>query len=197
VGVLPVALVTPLAEEQSKGYDAGIEYTSAGGVRAEITYFDHDVEDEISYRFDPGTFEDGYVQLAGTSESTGVEVGVDVPLGVRWAILANWTKNDSKTVTNAARLRRPEGLGNFGVRYVSANEALRFMASYRVSRDAVDLGNVPLDDYEVLDFSVSYETSEALQVYGRVQNMADATYQEVVGYNVAGRAVYGGVRVRF
>ena len=196
-GVLPAALVTPLSEEQSKGYDVGLDYTSAGGVRAEITYFAHDVEDEVSYRFDPVTFEDGYVQLAGTSESTGIEVGVDVPLGARWAILANWTKNDTKTVLNAARLRRPEGLGNFGVRYVSSNDALRFIAGYRVSRDALDLGNAPLDDYELLDFSISYDTSETLQVHGRVQNVADAKYQEVVGYNVAGRSVYGGVRVRF
>lgn len=197
VGVLPAARATPLTEEQSEGYDVGIDYTAANGLRFELTYFDHDIEDEISYAFDPVTFDDGYVQLPGMSESTGIELGADAPLGEQWALFANWTKNAAKTAANAARLRRPEGLGNLGVRYVTANEALRFVANYRVSRDAVDFGNVPLDDYAVLDLSVSYDTSEVLQIYGRVQNATDETYQEVVGYNTAGRSIFGGVRLRF
>jgi len=197
IGVLPAALAASLTEERSRGYDVGIDYTSAAGVRFEVTYFDHDIEDEIGYTFDPATFEDGYVQLQGESESTGVEVGVEVPLGARWAMLANWTKNDANTVTATPRLRRPEGIGNLGVRFVSANEALRFIANYRASRDAIDLGGVPLEDYAVLDLSLSYDMSDTLQIHGRVRNAADERYQEVVGYNAAGRSIYGGVRLRF
>jgi vitamin B12 transporter len=86
------------------------------------------------------------------------------------------------------------------VQYRAANERLAFLANYRVARDAVDttfFSTVPLPDYEVLDLSVAFDASELLQIYGRVQNATDETYQEVVGYNAAGRSIYGGVRLRF
>ena len=86
------------------------------------------------------------------------------------------------------------------MQFDSANERLNFLASYRLSRDAMDTtfaGTVPLPDYEVLDLSVTYSASGLLQIYGRVQNATDETYQEVVGYNTAERSIYGGVRLRF
>lgn len=196
-GVHPDALATPLTEEQSKGYDIGLEYLSAAGLRFDVTYFSHEIEDQISYISQPVTFYDGYIQTPGMSESTGIEVGVDAPLGERWAFLANWTHNDAKTTTGAARLRRPDNLANLGVRYLSADEALRVSANYRVSEGAVDFGDVPLDDYGVLDLSASYSLNDTFEVYGRLQNALDERYTEVNNYNTAGRAAYAGVRLRF
>jgi vitamin B12 transporter len=88
-------------------------------------------------------------------------------------------------------------LGNLGVVYRAANERLSFVANWRVADEAVDVGNAGLPSYEVLDLSVSFDASELLQIYGRVQNMTDETYYEAVGYNTAEQAVYGGVRLRF
>jgi len=48
-----------------------------------------------------------------------------------------------------------------------------------------------------LDLSATFDATELLQIYGRVQNATDEAYQEVVGYNTAGRSIYGGVRMRF
>ena len=196
-GVLPAAAATSLAEEQSRGYDIGIEYDGASGLHFEVTYFDHELEDQITYVFNPMTFDDGYLQSPGTSPSTGIEIGVDAPLGERWSILANWTSNEAETADGQARLRRPENLANFGVRYTSRADALRFIANYRLSSDAVDFGNVRLDDYEVLDLAMSYVVNETLEVYGRIQNATDEVYEEVSGYNSAARATYAGVRVTF
>jgi vitamin B12 transporter len=83
------------------------------------------------------------------------------------------------------------------VRYTSPADAFRFIANYRLTKDSVDFGNVPLDDYEVLDLAMSYVVNETLEVHGRIQNATDETYQEVSGYNSAERATYAGVRVRF
>ena len=82
----------------------------------------------------------------------------------------------------------------------STDERLSFLANYRLSSDAVDVtfaGTVPLPDYEVLDLSVTFNATELLQIYGRVQNATDETYYEVAGFNTAERAIYGGVRLRF
>ena len=196
-GVLPAALATPLTEETSRGFDLGVEFDTAAGFHVEVTYFDQNIEDAIDYAFDPNTFEDGYVQSLGRSNSKGVELGVEVPFGERWAFLGNWTNNDTKTAAGAPRFNRPKNLGNFGVQYASMNDAFRFIANYRLSRDAIDFSNKPIDDYEVLDVSVAYSLNKTWELFGRVENVTDADYQEVNGYNTAGRAVYGGARLRF
>ena len=195
--VFPPAAGVVLQEETGRGYDVGIEYNGASGLHLEATYFDQEIEDAIE--FDLVSFS-GYVQSSGVTTSTGVELGTNVPFGERWELLANWTYNDTEDAAGQQRVRRPKNLGNFGVQYAAANERLKLLANYRVSRDAIDttfISTVPLPDYEVLDLSVAFDASELLQIYGRVQNATDETYQEVVGYNTAGRSIYGGVRMRF
>jgi vitamin B12 transporter len=200
-GVLPAAAARSLIEETSQGYDLGLEYDGANGLHLEVTYFDQDIEDAIVYTSDPITFDDGYVQSAGTSKSKGVELGFDVPMGDHWAFLGNWTNNDATQANGQQRARRPNDLGNLGVQYTSGDDGLRFIANYRLSKDAVEydfFGNVfVLDDYEVLDLSVSYAFNKTFELYGRVLNATDEDYREVVGYNTSGRETYGGIRLRF
>ena len=163
-------------------------------MRVELAYFDQDIEDEIF--FDLVSFS-GYLQSPGKSRSKGVEAGVEVPFGSRWALTGNWTYNKAEDSTNEQRLRRPRHVGNLGIGYTSTDERLRVLANYRVSRDSIDIGNVALDDYEVLDLAIAYAPTAKLEVYGRVENALDEDYQEVLGYNTAGRSAYGGVRLRF
>jgi vitamin B12 transporter len=191
--LFPPAAGTALSEETSRGYDVGIEYDAAQ-LHLEVTYFDQEIADAIE--FDLVGFS-GYVQSAGTSTSKGVEIAANVRVGERWQLIANWTNNDAEDTAGAPRLRRPENLGNLGVLYRAANERLSFLANWRVADEAVDVGNAVLPSYEVLDVSVSFDASELLQIYGRVQNATDETYYEAVGYHVAERAAYGGVRLRF
>jgi vitamin B12 transporter len=190
----PPASNVRLTEETSKGYDLGVELFTANGAHYEMTYFDQDVEDEIF--FDLASFS-GYLQSPGVSTSTGVEIGANVPLGERIRLVANWTNNEAKSSTNEQRLRRPRNLGNFSIEYRAIGGKLALIASYRLSRDAIDIGGVALDDYDVVDLSASYSFGRTFELYGRIQNATDEIYQEVIGYNTAGRSVYGGVRLRF
>jgi vitamin B12 transporter len=192
----PPAQGVALSEETSRGYDVGIEYDAAR-LHFEVTYFDQEIEDAIE--FDLAGFS-GYLQTSGTSTSKGVELGANVPFGERWELFANWTNNDAKTSTGQQRLRRPENLANLGVLYRPADAGLSFIANVRISQDAVDsvFGTiVALPDYEVLDLSVSWDATERVQVFGRLQNATDEAYYEVSGYNSAERAIYGGVRFNF
>lgn len=190
----PPAAGLPLSEESSGGYDVGVEYDATGGLHLEATYFDQDVEDEIF--FDLVGFS-GYLQSAGRSKSKGVELGLTAPVGERWEILANWTHNHASDTGDARRLRRPENVGNFGFEYTSPDDVLRLIVNHRVSRDALDIGGTPLDDYEVLDVSLAYSVNNVIELHARVQNAADEAYEEVAGYNTAGRSAYAGVRLRF
>ena len=195
----PPAHGLSLSEETSQGYDLGIELDAANGLHFEATYFDQDITDEIF--FDLATFS-GYLQSLGTSNSKGIELGLQAPISGQWHFLANWTNNKTENTANAQRLRRPKNIGNLGVQYMSESNAFRFVANYRLSKDAIDIGTfpnptAPLPDYEVLDLSVAYALNETFELYGRVENATDQDYREVNGFNTAGRAVYGGVRLHF
>ena len=115
----------------------------------------------------------------------------------RWQLVGNWTHNDAETTADEPRLRRPEEIANAGFLFVSASGRLRAMANYRLSRDSIDVGNIALEDYAVLDFSLAYAFNETLELFGRLENAANEDYQELVGYNTPDRTAYGGIRFRF
>ena len=56
---------------------------------------------------------------------------------------------------------------------------------------------MPLDDYTVVDLNASYRVTSGLNLYLRAENVFDEEYKEVITYNTAGAAIYGGVRYEF
>ena len=194
----PPAAGVALSPEESKGYDLGFDFNAKNGLHFEATLFNQHITDEVF--FDLATFS-GYLQSQGESESKGLELGLTVPIGKRLEFLANLTTNDTTDTTNQQRLRRPKRFGNFGIQY-TAGDQLHFLVNARFARDAIDIDTltfspVPLPDYAVLDASVSYSFSKTFDVYGRIENLADESYVEAVGFNTAGRSGHVGVRVRF
>ncbi len=179
----PAAGVT-LAPEESRGVDLGVDFDASSGLHFEATVFDQRITDEIF--FDLDTFS-GYLQSAGTSESRGLELGARLPLRPRLELLANVTANDTRDTAEQPRLRRPKRFGNVGLQY-DAGEGLRFLINARFARDAVDVGGVALSDYQVLDASLAYSLSKKLELFARIENVADTSYVEAVGFNTAGRA---------
>ena len=194
----PPAAGVALSPEESKGYDLGVDFDAKNGLHLEATLFKQDITNEVF--FDLTTFS-GYLQSRGESESKGLELGLTVPISQRLELLANLTTNDTGDTTNQQRLRRPKRYGNLGLQYTSGDQ-LRFLVNARFARDAIDIDTLtfnpaPLPDYTVLDASVTYSFSKTFDVYGRIENLADESYIEVVGFNTAGRAGYVGARVRF
>lgn len=190
----PPAADTVLREEQSRGYDVGVEYDGPGGMHVEITYFDQRVTDEIF--FDLEAFS-GYLQSTGTSVSKGVELAGRGIIRERWQLYGNWTYNDTRNTDDRQRRRRPRHLANVGVLYAALDDRLRISANYRISKDSIDIGDVALDDYGVLDLSAAYTLGERIELFGRIENASDREYEELIGYRTAGRSLYAGLRLRF
>jgi vitamin B12 transporter len=187
----PPAAGVVLEEETSEGYDVGIEYGAPEGLRVEVTYFDQRIDDEIF--FDPGF--SGYLQSPGESTSKGIEVAAEVPLGESWDLIANWTNNDTEDSANQQRLQRPKNVANFGLAYRPGVGRFNIIANYRLSKDSIDVGGVALNDYEVLDLGAAFDLGDHYELYVRIENATDESYQEVSGYNTAGRSAFVGVRM--
>jgi vitamin B12 transporter len=192
----PAALVN-LQQEKSRGYEVGVEYASTKTLHLEAVYFDQQVEDAIY--FDLSGFS-GYLQDVGQSQSKGVELSAELALTPSLDLFSNYTHNDTERPNGLQRLRRPENLFNVGLRWHGLQDKLNINGFYRSAGNAVDESGgktISLEDFGVLDFTVSYNLNANLQVYGRIENALDEHYQEVVGYNTAGTAAYAGLRLSF
>jgi vitamin B12 transporter len=190
----PPASETTLKEEESSGYDAGLSWLDASGLYLEAVYFDQKVEDEIYFDL---TDSSGYLQRSGDTDSSGVELSADWPVIETLSLSANYTYNDTATSTGGSRPYRPQHLANLGINWRTLAQRMTLGANLRLSEDAQDIDGSQLDDYQVLGLNASYQLTQALQLYGRVENALDEDYQEVPTYNTSGAAGYAGVRYTF
>ena len=192
-GAFPPASEVSLKEETSQGYDIGLSWASDTGTYVEVVYFDQDVEDEIL--FDNDDFS-GYLQGDGDSNSKGVELIGEFPLLSSLTLNMNYTYNETETADGSARRRRPEQLANIGLLWRGLGDRLVLGINARGSYDAVD-GSEDLDDYTVVDINASFELMAGLELFGRVENLFDEEYEEILTYNTSGTAGYAGVRWSF
>ena len=178
-----------LQQEESEGWEIGVEYFTST-MRLEAVYFDQDVENAIF--FDLAAFS-GYLQDIGQSNSKGIELSAEVPITDSLRVTGNYTHNETERPDGTQRLRRPENLFNLGFLYTGLDGKLNLNGFYRSQADAIDSGNIAIDDFGVFDLTASYQLTESFQVYGRLENSFDEDYQEIIDYNAAGAAAYIGV----
>ncbi len=118
----------------------------------------------------------------------------------RWVLDGNALFNDTATVDDTIRIRRPEGMANLGVQYRGGDGRLGLRANVRRSDGAVDelfgIGRLPLADYDVLDVSGACRLDSGVEVFVRVENLFDESFQEIIGFNTPDRTVFAGLRLR-
>ncbi len=69
--------------------------------------------------------------------------------------------------------------------------------SIQIKKSAFKISTVTLDSYTVVDLAGSWRLTGSLELVGRVTNLFDEDYEEVLGYSRPGVAFYGGLRGRF
>jgi vitamin B12 transporter len=190
----PPASNVSLEEETSEGFDLGLSWYSDAGLYLEAVYFDQTVTDEIF--FDLDTFS-GYLQGSGDTDSTGVELIGEFQLFDSVVLTGNYTYNDTEDSSGQQRVRRPEHLANIGFTWQGMGDRLLFGMNVRGSYDSMANDGTGLDDYEVVDINASFEILKGLELYGRVENLLDKEYEEIITYNTSGTAGYVGVRYSF
>ena len=126
-----------------------------------------------------------------------MEFTADVPVNDLIGLRGNYTYIDSKNFEGRQRPRVPKHLANLGVRLTPLDARLLINLNYRIARDTVDSSGEDMDNYGILDLSVSYSITDGLNIYGRVENALDEDYEVVPTYNTAGAAGYAGLRYRF
>ena len=181
-----------LQPERSEGVDLGAEWRSASGRgHLSLTFFWQDTEDLIDFSFAAG----GYGNIAEV-ESRGSEVSAEWNLTESIALSANyaWIK---ATEGGGGELRRlPRHSGDLTL---SFNPASPFSGTVllRYNGSESDGDGEKLDEWTRIDINARYQLSDRFELFGRIENLFDKHYQQILGYGTPDRSGSVGVRWRF
>ena len=94
--------------------------------------------------------------------------------------------------------RRPRDAANASVNYRWPSQWSVTIAARYASRTFDDAANEhPLGGYVLTDLRLSYQVSERLEAYGRIDNVTDKRYETAYEYSTPGREGFIGVRATF
>lgn len=187
-----------LVPEESTGWEIGFDYDDPQGrYGLGATWFDESVDDEIFWDPSVGAW-GSYANL--DSEYQGLELTGRLRLTETLSLRANYTYIDATDAVTGERLvRRPKHSGSAALTFADGAFSGSVIVTARGSApDAVDyVGDDWIDEWIRVDVAGSYQLTETVQVYGRVENLFDADYEYAEGYNTAGLSGYLGLRASF
>lgn len=184
-----------LRPETAEGYEAAIGWASADGrIEGRATLYRLKVADQITYVFDPATFDRFYVNVAETA-TDGIELESRARLGGGFDLSLAYAWTDARNETTGARLLRvPEQAGSATLGW--AGGRLSGALTVRAESDQDDAGGVR-EGFVTAHLNGSYALTDGVTLTVRVENLADQHYQQVFGYGEPGRSGYVGVRLRY
>ncbi len=201
-----------LKPESSQGWEIGIDTNWADGQHQfQLAYFDQDLQDEIDgFVFDPETFMFTAQNKESDSSRKGIEAVVDTRLGKSFTLGASYTYTDATEKDamgqSVPEVRRPKHMAGVSANYHFADNRGNLNLNLNYSGEQQDIFFSPItftselvdiDAYTVVDLATSWKLTQSLELTGRVSNLLDEEYEEILGFVRPGRAVYVGLRGRF
>lgn len=197
-----------LRPEKSRSMDVGIEQRlfkdrlllSAG-------YFWNRFRDLIQFTTSPTcppqTFGTCPINIAN-SKSHGWEFGFQYALlsnlELRGQYTMTLTRNFPVAGSNTRLARWPVDQASLGVSYRPV-EAARVNVDYRfVGARNDDAANTPAarsGSFGVVNLSASYDATKNVQVFGRIDNLFNQQYEEILSFGTPIRSVFGGVKFTY
>ncbi|MCB2065081.1 MAG: TonB-dependent receptor [Erythrobacter sp.] len=197
-----------LTPEQSTSVDLGVAYGERTMARqpvyAALTLYRRDTDNQIAYASCFGQTTGictnrpfgTYDNLART-RAQGVEAEVWARPAQSVSLGAAFTFTHAEDRTTGRDLaRRPRHSATLTGEW-QALDRLQLGADVRIVSDSWDdaFNSVRLDGYELLTLRASFQATDEVEFFGRVENVWDEQYQTAAGYGTMGRAAYVGARL--
>jgi vitamin B12 transporter len=175
-----------LLAEEARSYELGLQYAGEGQL-LRATLFSSRVRNEFLYDVKTKVFEN----IAST-DNQGLELSYTGVLGTT-ELGASLTLQDPTNADTGERLLRRAG------RLAAASVwqpigAWRLGAQWAYVGSRTDTGGVTLAAYSLLDVLAQWDLGRGVQLFGRVENLFDETYQTVAGYKQSSRGAFFGLR---
>ncbi len=172
-----------LRAEQVRSSEIGLQYAT-DTTQARAIWFSNKFTDLIG---NDANFDRININQA---RNEGVEFSYQGQFGAT-GLRAGLTVQDPMDLTTQKRLdRRAAVLANLGLTHDLGAWALGANLRYSAARPD---GSKSLSSYAVIDLNVSCAISPELKVFGRIDNLLDARYETVYGYNQPGVGVFAGI----
>lgn len=186
-----------LKPEKSESADVGMQWSITPLNSLDVTLFGLRIEDQIIGSGNTS------INVDGKTQTKGLELSYQGDFSDRWSLAASLTVQQGEDAEGNDLVRRADTIASInathrslsgklsttlGVNYNGGQKDYYFDPSY--NRSVVKVGA-----YTVTNLAVSYRLSDRVELTGRVVNLFDETYQEVVGYGTSPRAYYAGLRV--
>lgn len=195
-----------LKPEKSKGWEVGAEQTLMDGAATlGVTYFQSELDDEIFTAFPPPDF----VAMPGNrdtkSRQRGIEAFGQARFGTAWRINAAYTYLHARE-NGVREVRRPSHTGSLAVdwRAPADRGGVTLVARYNgETRDNAFIVppfnsvRVRLSDYVLVNLNADLKLTDRIGLFGRVENLTAADYEDVFSFETPGRSFYIGARARF
>ncbi|MBI1424575.1 MAG: TonB-dependent receptor [Gammaproteobacteria bacterium] len=181
-----------LKPETSQNSELGLRYQITPAQRVSLNVFRNKITNLIIWN-NVTSMVDNIGQVTITGSELAYQVSSD-----HWAArLRASVQNPHDDITNSQLVRRAQHAYGLMLQY-HGNK-------YDVSLDTIYSGERPdfnintyvaetLPSYTLVNLSGAYRVSEALRLSLRIENLTDADYQVVDGYNTAGRSAYAELR---
>lgn len=187
-----------LMPERSLGFDAGFEQPVwHNRLRFGATYFHNDIRDLIDYN-------DTFTSLINIGHATtqGAETFVTYAVTPTLDLRADYTytlaMDDN---TGMELLRRPKHKVSLTTSWRPVERVtLAMTALYVGSREDVTYdgsGPAMADPYYLVNLDASYRLTPSVALFGRVENLLNEHYEDIVGFLRPGLGVFAGVRIAF
>ena len=184
-----------LKPESSIGWDFGIKQSMFDDrFSVDVTYFNQILTDAIVSCSGGATT--SLCNSSGETKKQGIEVAADLAVTDTLHVSASYTYLDVPSATTIYRAPQHTGSVQVTKSFLEGKAHVFADAVFNGEMDdnvwtTNSLGwyvssPVSLADYAVVNVGADYQINDQVQVYGRVENLLDADYQEVYGYNTAG-----------
>ena len=192
-----------LKPEDDFGWDIGVEQRLwESRVTVGLTYFHNDLSNVIGFN---GLFQ---TLNLGAAETQGLEAELRAQPIADLLFAASYTYLEAEKTSSAdisqpqgARLpRRPRNEVYLSASYLWWKKLRTTIeAKFVNAREELNFGgpNFDIEDYSFVNMAAEYEVNPHLSIFGRIDNLTNEHYSEVFGFPALGRAVYGGLKVRF
>ena len=191
-----------LLPEESKGWDIGVEQTLFDGKAVvDLTYFKADLTNEIYTTYGPAPdYLSTPANRTTNSKRSGWEASFRVQPTDDIDIVGSYTNLDASEPAGV-EIRRPEQQGAIDASWRIGGGQVQLNLGVTYNGDMIDTDfgtfmRTAVDPYTAVRLGAAWQVSDTIELYGRVENLTDEDYQEVIGFRAPSRAFYMGVRFR-
>lgn len=188
-----------LQPEENKGWEIGFEKSSSDKIlKFGATYFSNEIDNLISYVYN--FVDDSFIPFnIAEASSEGVEAFAQISFS-KSSVRIDFTYTDVEDITNGNNiLRRPKEKISFKFNHQFSNSVhaslLVNTIGNRFDTDFSIYEDVVLEGYTVANLSTSYQLLDNIVLTGRIDNLFDKDYQDVLTYNTPGRSGYVGFKL--